>query len=237
MDPETYEEQQRIAEKVKSGEYFREARGMYDTSVHDPMAERYLYVFITALSIITLLIALYASHALYPLNTSVPFIVSSNNIVDDLPRIRSLLAYKGEKPNDAIQRFMVTNYVLFREEYDIDTFDRNISGIKLQSAEPLVKEFMQQIDPRNPESPITLYQRHSTRRVAISSSRLLGDGNEMEVYYIATVEGKGEVKKSRWKANVTFKYSGIALDEETGKVVPMKFLVTQYRTKRIQDIK
>ena len=54
---ESAEEQLLIAEKVRSGEYFREARHMYDLSVHAPMADRYFYIFITALELIIFFIA------------------------------------------------------------------------------------------------------------------------------------------------------------------------------------
>ena len=60
------------------------------------------------------------------------------------------------------------------------------------------------------------------------------DGTEVEVLYDAIVESKNEVKKSRWKANITFRYSGIELDEKD-KPKPLSFVVTQYRTKRLQE--
>jgi type IV secretory pathway component VirB8 len=46
---------------------------------------------------------------------------------------------------------------------------------------------------------------------------------------------KNEIKKTRWQSDVTFSYNGLALDEETGKVRPIEFQVTGYRTKRLQD--
>jgi type IV secretory pathway component VirB8 len=231
------DEFKRIAEKVRSGEYYQEARQMYDLSIHDPMAERYWFLIITVLSLLIALISFFAMQSLYPLQTPVPFIVNSNDIVEDLPRIASITEEKAEKPSDALLRFMVNNYVTFREEYDIDTFDRNLSGIKSQSSEEVYKEFQQRIDPHNPESPITLYQRHSRRSIDIISSKRIADQDfGMEVIYDATVSSKTDIKKSRWQANIAFSYSGVELDDE-GKVKPVKFVVTQYRTKRLQDVK
>ena len=51
----TSEEYLSIAEKVRSGEYFREARSMYDVGVNDPMSERYFYLFITSIALLLLL--------------------------------------------------------------------------------------------------------------------------------------------------------------------------------------
>jgi type IV secretory pathway component VirB8 len=57
----------------------------------------------------------------------------------------------------------------------------------------------------------------------------------MEVVYEATVESKTDIKKTLWQANIAFNYNGIELDEETGKVKPISFVVTDYRIKRLQD--
>src|SRR5436305_1524455 len=104
--PEEYTE---IARSVRSGEYFRKARAMYDLSVHDPMAERYLYMLITLLSLLAFLITAVAMRALYPLQTPVPFIYTTNNIAEDLPHIRSLLTRKGEDPGAALLSYLAQN--------------------------------------------------------------------------------------------------------------------------------
>src|SRR5687768_10446749 len=114
MTPEDYLE---IAEKVRTGEYFREARGMYDVTVNDPMSERYLYVCITALAMMILVVSVYAAQQLYPLSRSVPFIFNTHDIVNDLPRMKSLVSVKGEDAGEALLRFLVKNYVTMRESY------------------------------------------------------------------------------------------------------------------------
>jgi type IV secretory pathway component VirB8 len=225
-----------IAEKIRSGEFFRESRNMYDFTVHDPMVERYLYLLISGLAAAILIVAIIAVNGLYPLKGSVPFIVSSNNIVEDRPNIHSLIAKKGESPSAAVLRFVAQNYVKLREEYDINTFDRNVNGVQSQSSPELFQEYQQQSAPSNPESPIAQYQRHSRRTVNVLYTRQTG-ADSMEVTFEATVISKTEVKKSHWQANMTFNYTGIALDETTGKVKPFTFVVTGYKVKRLQDIK
>lgn len=235
MQPNTLpsDDAQAIAEKIRSGEFFRESRAVYDFDVHDPMAERYLYVLITSLSGLILLITIIAVQGLYPLQTSVPFIFNAANISNDVPAMRSLLAYKGESPSDAVLRFIAQNYVTLRESYDIDAFERNANGVKSQSSESVTQEFERGIDPRNADSPITLYQRHSKRKIAIISSRqIAGDTPGMEIVYDAVVESKEEIKRSRWQATIAFNYSGVTLDED-GKVKPLEFIVTQYKTRRM----
>lgn len=230
-----------IAEKVRTGEYFQEARQMYDIEVHDVMSERYFYLVITLLSALVLLVAFVAARALYPLQTSVPFIYNTSDAVEDLPRVRSLLEYKGQDPGEALLNFMVRNYVRSYEEYDVETFDRNVNAIQSQSAPDVFAIFQSLITPGNPESPIATYQRHSRRTVAVVSSKRLREesGYDMEVMFEATVENKDNksIKKSRWLADIAFQYSGLELDEKGETIKPVSFTVTKYETKRLQDTK
>ncbi len=238
--PPLPEQSPELTEKIRTGEYYREALHMYDSLVHDPMAERYFYVLITILSGFILLITFVAMQGLYPLQTPVPFIYSINDVVEDVPRIQTLLVKKGEDPSEALLRFIVENYVMKREEYNIDTIDSNMNGIKAQSTPEVFTAFQNYVDPQNnPESPINLYQRHSMRKIAILSSKRLSSEAKygMEILFEATVESKNDTKKSRWQANIAFNYSGLTLDESTGKAKPVDFLVTQYDNKRLQDIK
>jgi type IV secretion system protein VirB8 len=221
-----------VAEKIRSGEFFRESRAMYDFTVHNPMAERYFYVLVCALAGIIFLASIVAVNGLYPLKRAVPFIVSSTNIAEDFPNIHTLTAQKNEDPSGAVLRFVIKNYVLLRESYDINTFDRNTNGIKSQSSEQVFAEYQRLTSPTNPESPIALYQRHSRRVVTVLSTRQLNE-TTIEATFEATVIGKTDVKKSAWQANITFNYSGIALDESTGRVKPFTFTVTSYKAKRL----
>ena len=225
-----------IAEKVRSGEYFNEALTMYDTQIHDPMADRYWFVLLTALSVLIAFVSLIAINGLFPLKRSVPFIYSTNDIVDDLPRMKSLFSESGQDPSQVLLYYMLKNYVGLRESYDIETFDRNISGIKSQSTEEVFKEYQDYIDPRNEQSPVTLYQRHSRRSAEVISIMPVGEAvNEIEIVYDASVVSKTDVKKSRWIVNITFDYNGIVLDTETDKVKPVQFLITKYRARRIES--
>jgi len=225
----------KIAEKVRTGEYYRDARNMYDFTVNDPMSERYIYVFITTIALMILTIVVIAVQGLYPLDGAIPLTYLTHDIVEDLPHIQSLQSFKNENPGEALLRFLVKHYVITREEYDIGTFDRDVNGIKSSSSDAVYKEFQQFIDPRNAESPIKVYQRHSKRKIAILSTRRLPDG--MEVIYEAAVDSRIDVKKSHWRANISFQYSGVELDSKSDKVNPLTFVVTDYHSKRLQDIK
>jgi len=224
-----------LADKVRNGEYFREARVMFDTSIHDPMSERYLYVLLTVVSIVVFYIAIQAQQDFYPLNSMVPIIINGDDNGEDLAHIQPLMQSRNDTPKMSMLRFLVKNYVKSWEEYDIQTFDRNAGSVKTQSSPELANQYNNFIDPHNPESPITLYQRHSKRKIEILSMR---EGPEsMEVIFEAAVDSRSEIKKSRWRANISFQFGGLALDEKTNSAKPVRFVVTEYHSIRLQDVK
>jgi type IV secretory pathway component VirB8 len=232
------EEHLEIAEKVRSGQYFRESMGMYDDLIHDLMAERYFYVLVTVLSLLSLAIAMIAVTGLYPLERPTPFIVSSDDITEEVPRMRSLRNDPSDGVDDALMRFNISNYLTLREEYNIERLDRNVRGVKAQSTAEVFAVYQTAIDPSNSDSPIKLYQRHTVKKINVLVVSIMPEtqGYTAEVLFEAVLEGKAQIKKSRWQANISFNYTSIELDENTGKVKPPSFVVTNYSSKILQDI-
>lgn len=233
-DPAMQAEYRRMADKIRSGEYFEESREMYDVMVHDLMSERYMYIFITIVAAFIFLISYAAKESLYPLNNAVPYVFHPTDPLEDMPHMKSLQSYKGEDPGEGVLRYMIQNYIKLRETYSVERFDLFVEGVRNQSAPAVMAEFQAMVDPRNALSPVVQYQRHSKREVSVLSYRRQGL-DSMEVEYEATVTGRGEIRRSRWKANIAFQYSGVTLNDE-GKVNPLSFTVTEYQTKRIQDV-
>jgi len=242
METEEYIE---ISEKVRSGEYFREVRKVIDADLHDPMTDRYWYILLTIPSIIVVFVAFFALQSLYPLKPSVPFIFGINDLLEDAPRIESLIKVEGEGVDAALQRFLITNYVKQREEYNVATFDRNQIALRTLSTRQVYGEYQQSIALNNPESPIVLYQRHTQRNIKVLSSQTLekstpkADDKPSDVRdYVMRVTYEAELRPSgkenpvtRWQVDVAFKYEPIKLDEKTGKITPYGFLVTGYNKK------
>lgn len=242
---QTPDEYVEIAEKVRSGEYFREARTMLNIDVHEPMAERYWYMFITALSLSVTAAAVIAVMALFPLKIRVPFIVATNNIVDDYPRIKTLLNYVGEDPNIALRRHLIKHYVSLREDYDATVFDRNHNAVLYLSRPNVLKEYEDFVSPLNPKSPVALYQRNTQRKINILSTEELENDNKKEngrkqynmkvLYEAFLARGEQRIKQGDYEADIAFIYEDISLDKETDKIKPYGFIVTSYHTKSLQN--
>lgn len=243
---QTPDEYVEIADKIRSGEYFREARNMFNIDVHEPMAERYWFMFITTLSMSITAAAVIAVMALFPLKIRVPFIVATNNIIDDYPKIKSLLNYVGEDPNVALRRHLVNHYTKLREEYDAAFFDRDHNAVLYLSRPNVLKEYEDFVSPLNPDSPVALYQRNTQRKVNILSTEEIEDDNDKKengrkqykarVFFGSVLtRGEQEVIQGNYKVDIAFIYEDISLDKETGKVKPYGFIVTSYHVERLQN--
>ncbi len=239
----TSEEYIEIAEKVRSGEYFRDVRLMVDIDINDPMAERYWYIAVTFMAFLIAAVSVVAWLGFYPLEPRVPFIFSTNDIVEEVPHLQSLAAYHNEDPNVALRRFLVQNYVKMREDYDASTFDRSHNAVESLSTTQVLNEYEAFISPQNPESPIALYQRNAKRQVTITGSELVEDnskstdnklGYRMFVYYDAKViKGETENPVTKHQVDIAFQYKDIKLDQATGKISPYGFIVTSYHNKNL----
>ncbi len=238
--PEDYIE---IANKVRSGEYFRDARIMADIDIHSPMSERYLFILLTVFSLIITWVSITALEGLFPLKPRVPFIFITNDIVEDYPQIKSLVNYTREDPNIALQRFLVQHYIKLREEYNAKIFDRNHDAVLALSDKKAADEYESYILPTNPESPINLYQRNTERKINVIYIQLIENNkkdkdSDQEYYMSAIFEAtliKSEEEKSvtKHQVDIAFKYKDIKLDAVTGKIDPYGFIVTSYNTKNL----
>ncbi len=230
---ETTIDYQRIRQKVKSGEYFRESRLAYNSHYLDPLADRYTYIIICGLAIAIFFMAVIGIFSMLPLKDSVPFIYYSEDLIEEIPELNKI-SREDEMPDDAIQRFLSSEYVKRRETYEIDEFDRYERAVRNQSTEEVFRRWQQSIDPRNADSPIAKYQRQNRRKINIINS-LKRSENTVEVYYEALLLGDEDILKSYWIALVTYDYHTVETNEKTGETSPLMYKVTNYKTRKVSE--
>lgn len=229
--PPLPEDSEEIAKKISSGEFFRESMEAYHKRYVDLISERYFYLGITAASVLIFLCSIVSIMLLYPLNKRVPFIYQTVDAVDDLPIMKPMGERKVDV-NQQIKEFLVANYIRFRENYSIDTLDRNANGVKSQSTDALYQQYQTLMDPANPNSPISLYQRQGVRNVAVERVNISNQGKEYraEAKVNATLVTPEGTKKETLRVIITFSFDDIAVNQDTGDVSPLRFLVTSYQS-------
>lgn len=230
------ESQEKMADRIESGEFFRESLNAYDISYHDPMTERYFFIGLTIVSLLIFILSITAILMIHPLSKEVPFIYTSEDIVNEYPKMQPL-GERDETPNYVLKRFLTTNYLRLREEYSVGTVDRNIQGVRSQSAADVFASYEASLNPRNPDSPIALFQRNAIRRVEPVSYQLTtqGEAERMVIQYKERVIAGTDVSTRNKRAIITFRFEHIEVDQQTGEASKLGFQVLSYETETLNS--
>jgi type IV secretory pathway component VirB8 len=252
-----------LAADIESGAYFTNSRRWYSELFHTPIAQRSYYVLVILLALLNMYFAILSFLGVFPIVVPVPFITYSNNIWEDIPHIRRIATDETENKNSAVMQFLIASYVENRESYDLPLFELRYRNIWSQSTKNVFEEYKRQIDATNPYSFYRLYTNRSRRVVDILSLDFdrSGDLSQAHVTFEATVislaDGQ-EIGHSKWRADFTYKYTNFAVDQslesvskvarffgltgdslkasgEKRKVVPMTFIVSDYKVKELLE--
>lgn len=223
-----------IAEKVRSGEYFRESKAMYDIMVNDAMSERYFYVFVSVIALFTMIVTFNAMDALYPLTRILPFVNKTDDMVNENPYIYRLKSSPEQSTDEAIMLYYARTFVQQYEEYDIRTLERNMNGLRSNSSAELFGNYQRMMQPTNPESPVVKYQRHSSRLVQVLSTKTIQAATPiMEVIFDVIIRTDNTSQTTKYRALIGYEYSNIEIEMISGRIKPPTFLVTSYSSKPI----
>lgn len=230
-----------LSKSIQDGTFFEESRKFYSEVYLSIISERVLYLMLTCLALLTGLVSLFALLALLPLTPAEPFLFRTTDAVRSLPLIKPIAQHKAERPDDALRRYFVHQYVTYRESYSRDKIAIRARSIFHWSTKESYETYRRAIDTSNPRSPVVRYESSAEREVEVVSSEIvpetLGDENAYiaNVDFVAYVIRMGNVEPSHWTAELKFKYVDAVVDQdkldpETGKMIvePMKFVVSSY---------
>jgi type IV secretion system protein VirB8 len=259
QDPDT----EALRETIESGAYFENARKWYSELFHTPIAQRSYYIIIILLAVTNVYYAILSFTGVFPIVVPVPFITYSNNVWEDLPRIRRLSTDAKEDKNVAVMKFFIASYVENRESYDLSQFELRYRNIWSQSTKEVFDEYKNQIDASNPYSFYRQFTNVSKRVIDVDSLEFERTPTiskahvifEARVISLATGE---EISHSKWRADYSYKYTNFSVDQsldsnnsvarffgltgsalkasgEKRKVIPMTFVVSDYKVKELLE--
>jgi type IV secretion system protein VirB8 len=230
-----------IAEKIKDGSYYSDAREWYARHYLFPIGERTLMIIIAA--IVTFIFVLSAANirSLMTENEIIPFPMHVEDSTDYFPYIKPL-AERSEGTQEAVARYLVTDYLRTREEYFPADMDGNKLKYKLKkmkscSSKQVLDEYKNYMNELNPYSPVARYGRVTTRSIEIKSFKFIGSdttSGKALVNFEATtqVENEKTVNKSLWEATVHFRLPDIETIARTG--APLRFVVKYYNARLVK---
>lgn len=252
-----------LAEDIESGAYFTAARQWYFELFHTPIAERSYYIVIILLSIINMYFAVISFMGVFPLKVQAPFIIYSDDVMEDIPRIGRISTAGLPNNNYAVMNYLIASYVENRESYDLSKFELRYRSVWSQSTPEVATEYKNQIDPANSYS---FYQQYTNRFKRVVSVRAINaesgpNGLLAHVVFDASVislaDGQ-EASHSSWRADLTYQYTNFFVDQsldtdnplarffgltgstvkasgEKRQVVPMTFTVSDYKVKELLE--
>lgn len=248
---------------IVDGVYFAAGRQWYSELFHTPMAQRSYYIIIIFLALVNVNLAIQSFLGVFPIRRPVPFVTTSNNLWEEIPRIKRITNDETENKNVAVMKFLIKSYVQSREVYDLPFFELRYRNIWSQSTKDVFEDYKKQIDASNPYSFYQLYTNRAKRAIDIDALDYERDRNEFQAHVVfdasvVSLSNNEEIGHSRWRADITYKYTDFVVDQslestssiarffgltgdslkasgEKRKVVPMTFIVSDYKVKELLE--
>ncbi len=216
-------EQQEVAELIRSGRYFDEARRWYQTMYLSPIAERCVFLLVAVVAGVIAIVGFLAVGGLLPITARPPVMIATPALDSEIPSIARLRA--RDKPlNAALAEFMVANYVVKRESYAAGEFAADMAFVRAHSDPTVLAGYDALYGPQNPRSPANILGQKGRRVVDLYGITLLpgeGDVRQAEVKFSTILEGIGSQAKTQWTARVSYYYSPMVVtggvDNATGQ--------------------
>ena len=234
-------EQEIIARKIESGEYYSEAMQWFHEKFTRPRTEFSYFFIICVLAVIALLIGIAAFSRIFPLSPGENFVMGRALGPRENLRISSI-SKAGDTANDSLMKFMLSEYVQAREEYIEDKLSRNFRIIKKFSGSDVLDQYLDDTAVTNPQNPVILYGKQAVINISIDRVQLLDalgkpahDANVKRaiVNYttILTFVSDNHQETAQRQADITFQYKQIAVNQETGAISQKpEMSITSYKT-------
>jgi type IV secretory pathway component VirB8 len=207
-------EQQEIAKKMASGEYFRDARAWYSTLYISPVAERSAFLVLACLAGLVFFIGALSLMDLMPINERKRIIIPNQNM-DNTSASVMRLREQGTPLNLSLKKFLAANYVYMRESYRAADYQKHLAFIKEHSDPAAFNQYWAEAGTDNPRSYATLLGRIGERHVQITSVQI----NSKVEPHVATVQYVTDFKKVKggtqtaWTATLSFYYTKVSVRE------------------------
>lgn len=131
-------------------------------------------------------------------------------------------------PDEAIDKFFLSEYVNAREEYSDGIAYANYQKVGLMSSSDVGQKYYADFRPENPKSPLNTYGRNGKIEIQVNSISFVDTG-VASVRFDRQDNNKGQQTNSRWIATITYGYLDPPITEAERLINPLGFQVSDYR--------
>lgn len=130
----------------------------------------------------------------------------------------------------ALTQSFLVQYVIARENFDIDALQANYRKVASWSAEAARTGYIADVQASNPDSPLARYPRSTVVETRVKSVSPISAGVAMVRFETQRRDAGGRPQPpSRWVAVIRFRYSGEPMSVEDRYINPLGFQVLRYR--------
>ena len=209
------EDHKKIAESIRSGKYFTDARGWFESIYIGPVSERSFFLIIAVLAGLIALFGFVSISRLMPLTRHEPILIRAGERPEEVTASLVPLAPHHAEQNPAITEFFLTRYVQMRESFDARTFLADARFVQAQSTPQAYAAFVQAYNPQNPQSPFAPLGDLGQRFVTVDSIKQVrlknaqpGQG-EAVVAFSTETESVSNPTTTKWTATIDYIYTGL----------------------------
>ncbi len=214
-----------IAEAVKDGSYFSDARSWYGSKYIFPLVERSYFILICIAAFLILLLSFSTYKDIQPLKKEIPMLVNIPDTSEEYARIRKLARNENiVDTNIILMKFLSSRYIKAWESYDYkDEFQqihKNINYIGQFSIINLQKRYDEKVSIRNPDSITLRYRDDVVRKIEVYDGDLADDGRTLpNSFLIANSNTMPEAANKMRNAITPFARQTIADKEDQYTVI------------------
>ena len=166
---------------------------------------------------------------LAPLKTVVPYVVrvdNSTGIVDVMNTLKNSKTDYGE----AVNKYFLQKYLRAREGYNRETAAQSYTEVGIMSSNIVLQRYRDYFSPKNPQSPLNLYQDFAKVRITVKSVSFINNDVALVRYVRELDRAPDRPQLSHWAATITFQYVGAPISEADRAINPLGFQVVDYRS-------
>jgi type IV secretory pathway component VirB8 len=156
----------------------------------------------------------------------IPLAVDIEDTGDSYATIRKL-GIPGEDSTHAVTEYLVRQYVVFRESYKYDEQERALNFVRQFSSPEVYAGYTGYLDLKNAASPVSRLHETGVIDVNILSADI-AENHKATVIFETTEKSTGLPRITKYRADITFKFTNISYDSRNKKFTPLDFMVQDY---------
>lgn len=222
----------RKLEPVRPGDekkYYEESKA-WDQEKYESERKRGNVAWIIAgVSVVISILLVFAVIGLTPLKTVEPYIVEVNKTTGQVEVKKPLKEGVVEK-DEALDKYFINKYLLARMQYDRQSAEEDYQVVAMMSSQNVFREYYNNFNPQNPESPLVVYGKNAKVRIKPSHISYIDD-DTVSVRLEEWIERKNaDPERPKYKVvTLSFQYLNEPKKEEDRYINPLGFEVTSYR--------